>query len=223
MEFKLKIEENYIQVDCPEQRYNLTIRRKDQKTPWRQIMFKQEVGISKESVYITGRTLEEYDEDVRNIPFDQNAQYMEIGAGLGGFIPSLIDRLGDSLNKKPIVVDQANYELMLQMLKRGQEVISAENYSQNALDNLRSFIERAEFYNSSDKIDLINLPFGMALRTFPDLIGKVDYLVDHRGSRLYPQIENSMDSVENYWNNAINMRNLRKAIMSPSGSFAGDF
>ena len=64
--------------------------------------------------FISHRDIFEYPRELRKI--NTSFQYVEIGAGLGEFMTYLTSGLRKD-SPKPIVIDPANYELLLEMLE----------------------------------------------------------------------------------------------------------
>ncbi len=101
-------------------------------------------------------------------------QYVEIGAGLGEFIPT-IARF--SLKKRPIVIDPANYELMLEMFGQMEKYVELPS-DQDELDKL---VRRAKIICDSSKVHLVNSTLGTALREHPELRGIGDVVIECYG------------------------------------------
>src|SRR3990167_921555 len=105
---------------------------------------------------------------------DQNLQYIEVGAGLGEFVPKLI---GAQIDKKPIVIDPAPYGIMQEMLNQVLPHITIQKHHDRCL----KLIERAELMQDQNKVNLINLTLKDALDQHPEIKGVGDVLVDNYG------------------------------------------
>jgi len=102
-------------------------------------------------------------------------QVVEVGAGLGIFIPELVKA---NLAKTPIVIDPANYGLMYKMLREVRSEID-DTELEEELDIL---IERCEVYISGTGVKLIKTTFEKAINEHQDLIDCADIIVDNFGA-----------------------------------------
>lgn len=141
---------------------------------------------------ITGRDLRSsdgycgYSPDVCNLAQDPDPdwQYVEVGAGLGEFIPRLIE---NELWRKPIVIDPANYELMAEMLHFLAPQIDRPYH----LAQLQALLERSQLMASSTNIKLLNMTLGEALRRHPEIREQADIVVDNYGPYYWTETEGS--------------------------------
>jgi hypothetical protein len=124
---------------------------------------------------ITSRDFPEYKIDKRSLK--QGIQYAEIGTGLGGFIPYLVERFGARI-PLPIAIDPANYAAIQKML---EFAIDAKFTFPKTKAMLRGLLERCETITNPKKVRLVNLKLEEALVQFPDLIGCSDIVVDKWG------------------------------------------
>lgn len=112
---------------------------------------------------------------------DPRLQYLEIGAGLGEFIPYLIESLKGKLTKKPIIIDFADHFLMLDMLWEARKL----GLGSLRNDRLETLINRATIVLDKDRVSFINLRLGQALQLHPELETSADVIVDQCGAILY--------------------------------------
>jgi len=125
-------------------------------------------------IEITARDLRDY----HRLPkFNPTWQYLEVGAGLGEFSPSLVGRVG----KKPIVIDPANYHLLAEMLDDSLQLGSRKVIR----DRIGVLLSRCETILNSEKIILYNKTLGQVIREHPELNGIADVVVDNYGPRCY--------------------------------------
>lgn len=149
-------------------------------------------NLETKKLYITGRKIEEYCECVRNHKVDNSMQYMEIGAGLGDFIPKLILESQGKLEKRPIVIDPANYQVMQQMLEESLN-FTLPGYIQNRLSTLK---KNCEIIRDPSRVNLINNDLRYALMNHPELAGRADIIVDNAGALFYMHPNTCPESLE---------------------------
>lgn len=143
---------------------------------------------------ITGRDLKrdlfygeddtgEYSREVQQLAHAPPLGYqcIEIGAGLGEFIPKLVEK---GVSVKPIVIDPANYSLLLEMLQHIEPAIRETHYTQ-----LQELERRAQVINDSFYVRLINTTLGEAIRKHPDLKEIADIVVEHLGPSRWSSTE----------------------------------
>ena len=166
---------------CPS-KYRLEIDLKAVDAPYSNL-YEFDISFSNGGVLISGRDLHHYDRRLQFMDVRRGTQFVEIGAGLGGFIPYIIGKT----RRKPIVIDFANYRLMKLMLTFAKSL----NLGKNVDKRLDVLIGRCELVTDPKKVRLINLQLSQALRQNPDLRGIADVLVDHYGAHQYPVVETS--------------------------------
>jgi len=110
-------------------------------------------------------------------------QYLEIGAGLGEFIPKLVQF---NIDKKPIVIDPAPYPIMEEMLRHIQPYITAQVHQERCA----ALLGRAAIIQDSSKVILINTTLGEALKNHPELKGIGDIIIDNYGAIKWSSREN---------------------------------
>ncbi len=167
---------------------------------------------------ITGRDLNEHDQFLRDLCIDPSLQYVEIGAGLGEFTPSLVDRYNGSLEHKPIVIDPADYQVIRELLKYAIDF----GFCDELNDKFREWIKRCDTILDPNKVTLVNLTLGDALSENTYLNGSSDVVIDHRGPLTYPSTETIHD--EALGDDVIKQRvsNLEKRLAKPGGILLSD-
>jgi hypothetical protein len=131
--------------------------------------------------YITARDMGEYDNEVKDLIIKPDLQYLEVGAGLGEFTPSIIRKFNGELLYRPIVIDPVNYDVMYSLIK------FAKNLTNDNLMNvkLKELQDRCEIILDNTKVNLINLTLENALKTHPELVRVADVVVDNVGASHY--------------------------------------
>jgi len=125
----------------------------------------------------------DYFDDLKTI--NPKLQYLEVGAGLGGFIPYLVNEWSQILTSKPIVIDPADYRLMANMLRYAKQL----NLGVGIGKRLDELIKRAEIIIDPGKVYLVNTRLGEALRSVPELQAIADVVIDLLGPVNYPSSE----------------------------------
>lgn len=135
------------------------------------------VSLSETIMGITSRDISYYPQEL--FPINPLGQYCEVGPGLGGFTPYLAHAQG--IQKKPIAIDPANYELMGEMLIYAQTL----DVSDEIRKRIAIVIERCTTMITPQKVMLINTTLGKAFKIHPKLYGIADVVVEHSGTNLY--------------------------------------
>jgi len=135
---------------------------------------------------VTYRSLAEY-RQFGAIPRDflpePDKQYLEVGAGLGEFVPYIVRSLSSSLIHRPIVIDPVDYALIIELL----ECVISLGLDGNDTNTARELIERVKIITDPTKVNLYNLTIEDAFGGHPELFdGCADLVVDLMGARQYP-------------------------------------
>ncbi len=138
---------------------------------------------------ITGRDLKEYHYTIGERRINPLLLYVEVGAGLGEFIPSVVH---NNPLQKPIVIDPANYKLMLEMLLFAESLPVKEETKRR----LKIYQERCRLFLNKDKIWLINLNLEDAFRQYPELQGIADVVIDNFGAGHYASDKQATEELE---------------------------
>lgn len=132
--------------------------------------------------WVTGRDIVNYPENIGRGVFDPSLQYLEVGCGLGGFIPYVAGKV----RQRPIAIDPVNYGVLKRIL---EDSLGVEQISDSFRERTLSLLGRVDILLDSGKVRLINKKLGEALRTEKDILGCADVVVDSCGASLYPQTE----------------------------------
>ena len=125
-------------------------------------------------------------EDISNEP-DLFAQYIEVAAGLGEFIPKLTEN--KRLRNKPIVIDPGNYELMREMLNYFQRTFPRNKH----LHEIDILINRCDRILDKSKVTLINKKLKDAASIHHNLRDYCDVLVDNYGPYFWQNMHENLN------------------------------
>jgi len=135
---------------------------------------------------ITGRDMVEYDARIKAGIDDPQAQYVEVGPGLGEYVHAVLTSFPGGLNKRPIVIDVADYllieEILASVLKSGIELPA---HITQRIEIVRG---RCQTILDDSKVQLFNMPLSSAVR-IPQLQDCADRLVDWFAATFYPEID----------------------------------
>ncbi len=147
---------------------------------WTSVTF--EVESDNRQIMISGRDVQQYTPEVKDVSIDPSKVYIEVGAGLGEFI-----HLAAQQNpvQKPIVIDPVNYSLLLDMLQFA-EVFGLQG---ETAQRIRLYQERCKTILNPDQIQLINCKMENALRKHPELVESADVVVDHYAAGYYGNLD----------------------------------
>lgn len=148
---------------------------------------------------VTARAYDEYPEYVRSIPND--ATVIEVGAGLGNFMPTLTT----SHQGRLIVIDPFDYSAARRMLEFAKG-LSLTPWQHNYVEDL---IDRCDTYLKTDKIQLVSSTLGQSLQRHPQLEGTADIVVDFFGPMIHPGFEGSDEE---------HVENLERRLLKPTGA-----
>ncbi|MBS3158088.1 hypothetical protein J4206_02255 [Candidatus Woesearchaeota archaeon] len=137
-------------------------------------------------VPVTSRDVGSYSK-AEALILDPSLQYIEIGAGLGGFIPAVVNSQ-QGYGPKPIVIDPCDYHSLYEMMNRALHL----DISDQMRSRLDFHIERCKVY-LSDNVVLLNMWLGDAIRR-PDLVGIADIVVDNLAALLYGDPHTGFDN-----------------------------
>ena len=187
-----QIEENQerIRVIDPISNYKLII---EKQSGHQQISFitpfpNNQMG--EREMVVTGRDLLAYPNTKDIFDVNPRLQYVEIGPGLGGFIPYVVSQLVGTGAPLPIAIDPVNYFLLGRMLSFAKTDLGLW---QEALDRIDVFLERQRCMINPSKVRLINKTLGQAFGVHPELDGIADVAVDNLGpsyhyhTEVYPE------------------------------------
>lgn len=188
--------------------YTLTIKKRNALS--RSIYFTYQSN--GEEILVTGRRIQDYERPIREMPLFPNRQYVEVGAGLGEFVPHLLRTVKD-LAHKPIVIDPADYSLMHDMLSEAAESSDIDPITRNKLYVMR---DRARTILDRSRVRLVNKTLLRALDEDPDLKGCADVVIDNFGASIYPNSEWPV-SEEYFVANGFFLGEMEKQLLRPGG------
>ena len=154
-----------------------------------------------ESMYVTGRPLREYDPDIRELEIDPSLLYIDVGAGLGVFIPHVVRCSKGQAKVRPIAIDPVNYELMQRMLVYAGILDVGDQMK----EHLKILIDRCEIMLDSTKVQLIKSTLEQSLNSNSHLQGVADVVIDNAGANHYAREDH-----EHIWK-------LEKQLLKPNG------
>jgi hypothetical protein len=125
----------------------------------------------------TGRNHILYPLDI-DFNINPRLQYIEVGAGLGGFIKFICDRQRDS-SPKPVVIDPADYARMEDMLKYCLDTGTSDR------EIIEELLERCELLLNKDRVILINKKLDIAIQEHPEILETADVVIDNYGACYY--------------------------------------
>jgi|SRR3989339_625399 len=132
---------------------------------------------------VTDTNLSMYNEAVNGLRILPEMSYCEIGPGLGEFIPEVVSALQGS-GIKPTAIDCVNYGDLIKHLEdaKKEEHLAERTRAKNRIDVL---ISRAKIVTNPEKVNFVNLTLENAIKERPELIGKMDVVVDSCGAYFY--------------------------------------
>jgi len=152
------------------------------------------------SIPVTARDAYEYPPQL--FPIKTNYKYIEVGAGLSGFIPEMV--LKSPANSiRPTIIDIFNYNAGYNLLE-----IAHKNTNPNQKKSIEKLMDRCKIITDPSKVNLINCSLGSAIKTNPC------------GPNAYPETEwdNKIDikkKIEEQLKSRV--RHLEKLLLNESG------
>lgn len=169
--------------------------------------------IGPELVAISERDIKQYFDYFKELKtINPKFQYLEVGAGLGGFIPFLAVEWNQRLASIPIVIDPADYRLMAHMLRYAKQL----NLGADVDKRLNELIQRAEIILDPKKVYLVNRTLGEAIRSMPELQGVADVVIDLLGPVNYPSTEFSGSTAHTADIESLVLE-MEKVLLKPNG------
>ncbi len=132
-------------------------------------------------LWITARDFQEYDPDIRNHMVYPAYQYIDVGAGLGEFIPRLVKTFESKLENLPLIIDPANYDAMQGLLDFSLTLDTGIRMK----EKLSRLNERCRLITDPRIIRLINLTLEEALKQHNEILGIADIVIDNAGASQY--------------------------------------
>ena len=149
--------------------------------------------------WITGRDLSEYDSKIQDLiaGLNPDLQYVDVGAGVGEFVPFVASK---SQRHLPIVIDSVDYHTLRTLLEYAQTLDIPDRMKKKAMEML----QRCNTILNPKKVRLINMGLEKALEKVNDLFGIADVVVDNAGTSHYA------DDFREIWK-------LEKKLLKPNG------
>ena len=178
MAFTIKHTGEHLRIKAEPQGYSLIIIDAE-PVDWVSITFDLPL-VNDREVMVTGRDIKHYDPQIQDISIHPSKVYLEVGAGLGEFIPRAAQQ---NPVQRPIVIDPVNYALMLEML----ECAGRLSLRDDTKRRLQLYQERCRVILNLDKVQLINNTLEDALMQHPELRKTADIVVDHYAAAYHSQ------------------------------------
>jgi SAM-dependent methyltransferase len=175
--YSISEERGRIVIEDSDSGYRLKLTHRDQYI-WR-VYFK--VPLGKGLMTVSGRNMKDYPPECRRIETD--LQCLEIGCGLGAFLPYHAKRLiADS--PLPIAIDSFDYSIGKRMLRyaRRERIVPAVE------GRIEKLLERTAVITDQTKVRLLNVPLRRAMR-YTSLYRRADVIIDNFGALHWPQAE----------------------------------
>ncbi|MBR9683818.1 hypothetical protein GOV03_04740 [Candidatus Woesearchaeota archaeon] len=133
----------------------------------------------KGKMHVTARDLPDYSLEVQNLEIEPYKQYLEIGSGLGEFMPDLVKQLAPD-SPKPIVIDYVDYHLLMGMIDYSKNLSLSKEINKRC----EVLIDRASTILNPKKVTLITSPVEHFLLD-EENFGIADVIMDHFAASLY--------------------------------------
>jgi hypothetical protein len=193
----------YLRITDRESHYNLDIdKRADPKRFESVVLCLLSSNMIVKKLYITGRNLEEYSPNIREHHLNPNLRYLEVGPGLGEFLPNLVNNLGEKLKYPPIGIEPANYFSIRGLLCRALE----EELNPDLRNKIICLKDRCDFFLKGKNLILVEERLTDALRKNAWLFGIADIVVDHVAASFYMHPK-------------LKAEELEKKLLKPGGIF----
>lgn len=105
------------------------------------------------------------------ISYDENAQYIDVGAGLGGLVEKLVE---NNIRKKPKIIEVVDYEILDILLDYGL----SDNFPIADKQRLEVLSKRCKKYLDKDKVEIFNKGIEKECQ---NLKGIADFVTDFKG------------------------------------------
>jgi len=175
-----------VKINNPSPNYSLEIEfeRRGGRPTFLDIRFFYDMG-GPTRMLVYERDAQDYFNNFDKLKLNPKLQYVDAGAGLAGLVPFLVAKFGQKLVSRPIIIDPVDYNLMSSMLRSAQEL----NLGTDIDKRLKELTQRTEIILDSEKVYLVNMTLGNAIREIPELKGTADVVIDFLGPSNYPSTE----------------------------------
>lgn len=186
-DYQIEANQGRIRVIDPISNYELRIEKPSGYHPQIRFMIPFPSNrIGEREMVVTGRDLLTYPNIEYILGINPRLQYVEIGPGLGGFIPYVVSKLVGTGAPLPIAIDPVNYFLLGEMLSFAKTDLGLW---QEALDRIDVFLERQRCMIDPSEVRLINQTLEQAFEAHPELDGIADIAIDHFGPFFHSHTE----------------------------------
>ena len=215
-EYIIKKNRNSITIEDSKTEHSLHINPHfSESNDWKSLYFYAPWKNSK--MLVTARDFSDYNANVLKIPIDSKFQYIEVGAGLGGFVQYVVEKLEGSC-PRPIIIDPVNYDVLLNLLA------FAENQALNAAQyaRIKTLKARCNLFLDRTKVNVISAKLSYAVNNNSRLLNIADFVVDNKGPSLHTATEydffnkKSINS-KNFGSSEKFIYELEKKLLKPSG------
>ena len=109
-----------------------------------------------------------------------NQRIIEVGPGLGEFIPLLVGENGPTLDHKPVIIDPVDYWTLQRHLQKTLTQFGSHPIVEPLRERLKILLERCEVY-LSDRVVRYRETLGNALRKHGHIAGSADVVISLYG------------------------------------------
>jgi hypothetical protein len=113
---------------------------------------------------------------------EQGKKVEEVGCGLGGFLPWVVEQTRGQLEPKPVAIEPVPYGIVNGLLTAA--VMQGDLTSEQMATALE-LRDRVAVITNSRLVQLIPCTLEQAIETHPELRASADLVVDFNGARLY--------------------------------------
>lgn len=184
------------------------------------VCFASRIGKSLHPIPITNRDLRQYKTELPGLPIDPALQYLEVGAGLGQLAEHLAKHPDNPPDRRPVVIDPANYDAMSRLLEYGLDHWQDLELEQAAQSRLMDLMVRCDVIRDSTRVLLLNMTFEQAYRQFPQLQGGFDVVVELHSASLYPDVQ-GLDAIDVLGAAQMQYRKYVSLLRQPNGHTNG--
>lgn len=178
--------------------------------------------VDRNRVITTGRNFDEYRRLFPGLNIRYGDQVIEFGGGLSE-LSTLVADMHDKRrpDKKPIIIDPAQYPLMRNMLEFSLENAKTLELLHGKRARLEELLRRCDIILNPEKVRLVNATVGKAGEQFPDLRRIADIGIDAYGPLHYmrtefPALTSTVDEIRSAMNELVL---LEKSFIKDQGIF----
>lgn len=154
------------------------------------------------NIPITSRDYGCYQGAFPGLVLNPHKQYIEVGAGLGGFVEELVRKRRNKKNisedNRPTIIDPADYSRLDALLLEAMRYVDDEKpgLKQETINLIKEVKQRCETYLDKEQVRIINMKVEDALVYHPELLGCADYIVDFLGPLTHAQAYKHFKNIE---------------------------